>query len=32
MPFRILTKEEEKESQKSWEDMKKEHEESYKKQ
>ena len=32
VPFRILTKEEEKEFKKSWEDLKKEHEESYKKQ
>jgi hypothetical protein len=32
VPFRILTKEEEKQFKKSWEDIKKEHEESYKKQ
>ncbi|HEY7512883.1 MAG TPA: hypothetical protein VIC87_00315 [Vicinamibacteria bacterium] len=31
VPFRILTKEEEKEFKKSWEDIKKQHEESYKK-
>jgi hypothetical protein len=31
VPFRILTKEEEKEFKKSWEDIKKAHEESYKK-
>jgi hypothetical protein len=32
VPFRILTKEEEKQFKKSWEDLKKQHEESYKKQ
>jgi hypothetical protein len=31
VPFRILTKEEEKEFKKSWQDLKKQHEESYKK-